>query len=719
MAARQEPLFSSPATALSHVPPVSALETGYPAVMVSRLAEHESWRKEVHRPATHTHKWWAQRLGTVFRAILCAAVTSDAQAAKAAYESTTSLKGLTVYDPFAGSGTTLVEAAKMGAAVIGRDINPIATLVQRQALQVWSERDLRAAYREIERECRSTIADLHRSRAGHQVLYYFWVALARCPHCSDVVELFSNYVFAQHAYPRRYPSAKAICPDCRSLVVINLAADSEIVCEHDHRSPLSGPVTGQHMTCRAGHRSRIVDALGGVPPSHRLYAKLVVDGSGTKSYQAADEFDVELYRRSERLLAEERRTLVLPTGELEDGYNTRQARRWGYQRWEQFFNARQLYCLGLLGRAIRDLNAPEPAREALATLFSGVLEFNNLFSSYKGEGTGAVRHMFSHHILKPERVPLEAHPWGTRYSSGSFSTLFEGRLLRAHQYKTEPHDSIIHAGEAKRLFGLSAALGTVIVNCWKDLAAHPHAAYISHGGSASTDLPDGCVDLIVTDPPFMDNVHYSELADFFHAWLKDVQPFEGYPREAATTRSHEEVQSTSPEQFETAIEAVWKESARVLRDDGLLAFTFHQARIDGWTALMKALRSAGLVVTGVQPIKAEMATSVTKAGASEPSNLDSIIVCRKAGVGVPFACSTSEAASIAQTRLATLQEAGIAVGRTDVASVVHGSVLSLLTNEDVRILQDELVQAATRHAAEVVDALERWLPPGTARGAEN
>ena len=50
-----------------------------------------------------------------------------------------------------------------------------------------------------------------------------------------------------------------------------------------------------------------------------------------------------------------------------------------------------------------------------------------MFASYKGEGTGAVRHMFAHHILKPERVPLEANLWGTPKSSGSFSTMFEGQ----------------------------------------------------------------------------------------------------------------------------------------------------------------------------------------------------------------------------------------------------------------------------------------------------
>ena len=67
----------------------------------------------------------------------------------------------------------------------------------------------------------------------------------------------------------------------------------------------------------------------------------------------------------------------------------------------------------------RFLKLPRRIRaDALLTLFSGVLEFNNMFASYKGEGTGAVRHMFSHHILKPERTPIEANVWGTPKSSG-------------------------------------------------------------------------------------------------------------------------------------------------------------------------------------------------------------------------------------------------------------------------------------------------------------
>src|SRR5207237_6341113 len=105
--------------------------------------------------------------------------------------------------------------------------------------------------------------------------------------------------------------------------------------------------------------------------------------------------------------------------------------------WRASSNGRQLLALGWLQAALAGLPG-EGVRGVFRTLFSGTLEFNNLFASYKGEGTGAVRHMFAHHILKPERTPIEANGWGTPKSSGSFSNLFRSRLLRALAYRQLP-----------------------------------------------------------------------------------------------------------------------------------------------------------------------------------------------------------------------------------------------------------------------------------------
>src|ERR1700730_12980112 len=103
----------------------SALEQDFPIVELSRVAEHESWRKEINRPLYHIHKWWATRLGSVFRAIVLGALSPKGTRIWDAFYRRHHLQGKTVLDPFMGSGTTLGEALKLGANVVGCDINPI------------------------------------------------------------------------------------------------------------------------------------------------------------------------------------------------------------------------------------------------------------------------------------------------------------------------------------------------------------------------------------------------------------------------------------------------------------------------------------------------------------------------------------------------------------------------------------------------------------------
>ncbi|MGH4033037.1 DNA methyltransferase [Actinomycetota bacterium Odt1-20B] len=669
--------FATESQAYSRVPASSALEYSFPAVELSKIAENESWRKEVHRPATSTHKWWAKRLGSVFRGILAAAVTEAEGDALRTYGSAVTLPGVVVFDPFAGSGTTVVEAVKMGASVIGSDINPVATLVQRQAVQRWDLAELQGAFKDVETRCREEIDRVHRAESGETVLYYFWVTAAHCPQCDARTRLFSSHVYSQHAYPKRVPEAQLVCPECLDVQTGRYDFDAA-TCRKGHRFGKEGAVNRSQVTCPSGHTSKVLDALKGRIPEREMFAKLVLGNDGKKRYEPVDAFDRALYAECADLLAAAEQELVLPTGRLDLGENTRQAMRWGFTEWRQFFNDRQLYSLGLLGAAIRDLDVGEAEREALVALFSGTLEFNNMFCSFKGEGTGAVRHMFSHHILKPERTPLEAHPWGTPASSGSFSTLFRSRVLRAHDYKSAPFDQVLADGRVQRATGLSVPFDGQLVDGWPEHGlTDGHDVYIRNGDSSRTDIPSESVDLVITDPPYMDNVHYSELADFFHAWLTGMKPFPGYPAEG-TTRNTEEVQSADPQQFRDAISRVWKECERVLKPGGLLAFTYHQARLSGWVSIVEALADAGLAVTAIQPIKGEMSTSVTKGG-KEPSNLDSVIVCRKRAAA-PSGDSSPEAAAVRGERLlGELRAAGVQVGVGDVKSVIRGHVLALHT----------------------------------------
>jgi 16S rRNA G966 N2-methylase RsmD len=107
--------------------------------------------------------------------------------------------------------------------------------------------------------------------------------------------------------------------------------------------------------------------------------------------------------------------------------------------------------------------------------------------------------------------------------------------------------------------------------------------------SAKLDLPRGSVDYVFTDPPFGDYIPYAELNQINELWLG-----------AATDRSREIVMSPAAGKDAKAygglMADVFRETARVLADDGLMTVAFHSARADVWQALTNAYASAGLAV---------------------------------------------------------------------------------------------------------------------------
>jgi putative DNA methylase len=132
---------------------------------------------------------------------------------------------------------------------------------------------------------------------------------------------------------------------------------------------------------------------------------------------------------------------------------------------------------------------------------------------------------------------------------------------------------------------------------------------------------------VVTDPPFFDNVHYSELADFFYAWQRlRPSPFDGGLR---TTRQSDEVQDTDARCFARKLQAVFSECHRVLTDAGLLVFTYHHSRHDGWVSVCEACLGAGFRFVNAHPVKAEMSVAAPKSQAKEPIDIDIVLVCRK------------------------------------------------------------------------------------------
>jgi putative DNA methylase len=614
-----------------------AIDDGFPFEALSDIAEAESWRKEVYRPIYHIHKWWAQRLGSIFRAAIIASAVPRGSPVLEYFRQAVSLDGLVVFDPFMGSGTTVGEAHKLGCTVIGRDINPVAYRSVRAALGPIDRKGIAECFDHLKRTVAPKLQRLYQSKdsCGNpcDVLYYFWVKVLPCPKCSAGVDLFPRYVFTRHANKTKYVPVYIVCPGCGDVFPIG-QSDAQAACGKCGLlfNPQEGPAQHTTAICRACKHEFPLAATAraaGKPPAHRMYAKLVLRANGVKEYLPATPEDLALYENAAKQLAE--LDPAVPRVPITDGRNTRQILNYGYRHWHELFNERQLLALTTLAKAISDL-PKGPARDALAVLFSGVLEFNNMFASYKGEGTGAVRHMFSHHILKPERMPIEANVWGTPQSSGSFSTLYRSRLLRALDYREAPFEITLEgspgARRVQKVFDVSPPMGRKITDFYPKNGLPKGAIYLSCGSSAQTDLPDRSVDLVVTDPPFFDNVHYSELADFFHVW-QELYFANRRRTNSQTTRHEEEVQDTDSSAFAAKLQAVFAECHRVLRDNGRLVFSYHHSREDGWLAIASAVVGAGFAFLQSQPVKSEMSVAAPKSQAKEPIDLDVLLVCVK------------------------------------------------------------------------------------------
>ena len=279
-----------------------AIEGEFPFELLSAVAEAESWRKELARPIYHVHKWWAQRLGSVFRAALIGAAAPPGSAVMELFYQPVRLPGLVVFDPFMGSGTIVGEAHKLGCTAIGRDINPVAHRAVRVALGPVDRAQVEQAFCQLEGAVGAELRRLYRCRDSDgreaDALYYFWVKVLSCPQCAASVDLFTRYVFATHAYRQRNPAARVCFPACSGVLLARHDA-KRVSCNCGHTfDPQHGPARRTTAVCPScAHEFPLAKTARscGAPPRHRMYAKLVLRHDGKKEYLAITDEDRAAY----------------------------------------------------------------------------------------------------------------------------------------------------------------------------------------------------------------------------------------------------------------------------------------------------------------------------------------------------------------------------------------------------------------------------------------
>ncbi|HET7324285.1 MAG TPA: DNA methyltransferase, partial [Halococcus sp.] len=154
----------------------------------------------------------------------------------------------------------------------------------------------------------------------------------------------------------------------------------------------------------------------------------------------------------------------------------------------------------------------------------------------------------------------------------------------------------------------------------------------------SRKIPDeNEYDAVITDPPYYNNIIYSELSDFFYVWQKILleDEYEGF--DTAHTPRAESIVSNPAEgkgraEFEVELKQAFGAVERALKPDGSLVFTYHHSDSESWGELLEALCETGFEVTAAYPISADIQKFTKGAAVS----FDIIIVARPAGEREPI-----------------------------------------------------------------------------------
>jgi len=345
---------------------------------------------------------------------------------------------------------------------------------------------------------------------------------------------------------------------------------------------------------------------------------------------------------------------------------------WGYTHWWKMFNPRQLLVHTHLLKAITE--APEDAwpldvREQALGAFQQYLRNQNMFCFWD-TGYDKLVPMMSNANFHPKALVVENcvfHKRGRGNVESNQDTVISGL-----EWANNPWECLL-LPETEKAKSQRLELGDPLIP-----GNEPYCG-------SSTDLSilgNEQFDLVITDPPFGNNLFYADLSDFFYVWLRLPlrKWYAGLPEAAyfepeRTPHSMEAVDNSvehpddredyekepfieskhlariqeltgdaaltekdpnplyrpqpSSDFYSQTLSAVWAEAGRRLKDGGIMAFTFHHNEDQAWIDILKALFDAGYVLVATYPIRSDETKGDSGAFGSRKIEYDIIHVCRK------------------------------------------------------------------------------------------
>jgi len=374
----------------------------------------------------------------------------------------------------------------------------------------------------------------------------------------------------------------------------------------------------------------------------------VKTGDGDLVFEPCDEKDNEkLERAKEKVKDLERVGDVDIPDEQIPLYDPRSiwVINYGFTKWKHLFNPRQLLTLVKLVKLIREAGkrvetekikdgwTEEDARdyaEGITTYLSVAL-------------VNHVRHNCIVNSVEPT-IKILSHAFAFRGITMTWNWIdeypvidFIGSWVRSIRFIIKSLEYLISSFNNSNQQKLT-----------KDLVTNPIKVILDDATSLSKI--NGKFDVIVTDPPYADDVPYTELSDFYYVWLKralsDVEDGRLIPkfhpdaffkkigdknieiktqwqdfakREVSTNAGRfideEESKTKAEEHFQNLLTQSFIAMREHLKDDGLMVTYYAHTSPEAWASLLDAgWKGAKATITNAFPLTTESAQSVVSRG---------------------------------------------------------------------------------------------------------
>ena len=583
-----------------------------------------------------------------------------------------------IYDPFAGGGSIPLEAQRLGLKAIASDLNPVAVLINKALIELphkfanrppvnpaadpigmltgksigrgknrkpeiiaWRgaaglANDIRYYGNWMRQQAFDKIGHLYPKAklpdgTEATVIAWLWARTVPCnnPLCGADMPLLTTFQVSKKTNNKHW--LKPIVHRDTQPPTISFEVQPEPEDAPDNWRPEGVPPAGRTII-RGGKGATCLACGDGVPHAYireQSMAKagnmnvkmtcIVAEGNRKRLFAAPT---AEYTQTAHSAKPRWRPTQKMPTtAYLVSG------RGYGIENWHQLFTERQLVALTTFIELTSDA-------AALAREHGADEQYANAIQTYlalavgrlsNGNSSFGVWHAIRENIEGPfgrQAIPMvwdfpEANPFSN--SSKNWTGMLEGVIKTLQRLPAD-------------------------VNAGKSIQADATTTIFADSGP-----------VIVTDPPYYDNISYAELSDFFYVWLRHLLR-DAYPDMFAGILAPLQEEMIAAPRFEKKdgesakerFERLMNQTLQLIRQHCTPEFpssiyyaykqqeeTRQSVTSTGWDTMLSAIIDAGFQITGTWPMRTEMGGG-RKVGTNALAS-SVVLVCRPRPEDAPFA----------------------------------------------------------------------------------